>query len=178
MEYKAGEYLVHETSGVCQISDIEDMELMGKGSLKTYYIMTPVFKPTAKVFTPVSGSSIRLRPVASRQRFKDIIEGIGSIEIINESNDRLRQERFKELLAEFTPEALAILVKTVLIRMWARAESGKKTMASDEKSLAVAGKKLYEEMAFSMNMDIADVQSMFEEKVKEHSQDIMTQLTL
>ena len=42
MDYQVGDYLVHEGSGVCQIEDIDDMELMGKGSRKTYYCMSPV----------------------------------------------------------------------------------------------------------------------------------------
>ena len=65
MEYQVGDYLVHEGSGVCQIEDIDDMELMGKGSSKTYYCMSPVFKAGAKVFTPIDGGAIRLRPVAT-----------------------------------------------------------------------------------------------------------------
>ena len=32
MKYKVGDCLVHETSGICRIEDIDDIELMGKGS--------------------------------------------------------------------------------------------------------------------------------------------------
>ena len=79
------------------------------------------------------------------------------------------QEKFKEVMSEFTPEALARVVKTVLIRKWQRIESGKKVMALDEKILSVAGRKLYEEMAFAMGKDIPSVQHMFEDAVKDHS---------
>lgn len=168
--------MVHEGSGVCQITDIDDMELMGKGSKKTYYCMSPVFKAGAKVFTPIDGSTARLRPVASADEFKNIIDSIDSIELIDEPNDRVRQEKFKEIIAEFTPQALAQVVKTVLIRKWARIASGKKVMAQDEKVLAVAGRKLYEEMAFSFDMELAEVQKMFEEKVSEHSEECIAQL--
>lgn len=167
MEYQVGDYLVHEGSGVCQVVDITDMELMGKGSLKTYYIMSPVFKADAKVFTPVDGSSLKLRPVATAEEFQHIIDTIDSIDVIEESNDRLRGERFKAVISEFTPSALASVVKTVLIREWERVAAGKKIMALDEKTLSVAGKKLYEEMAFSMKLDIKEVQETFEGKVRE-----------
>ena len=72
-------------------------------------------------------------------------------------------------MSEFTPEALAKVVKTVLIRKWQRINSGKKVMAVDEKILSVAGRKLYEEMAFSMGTDIAKAQHLFENAVKLHS---------
>ena len=168
MNYQVGDFLVHEGSGVCKVEDIDDMELMGKGSKKTYYCMAPVFKAGAKVFTPITGSTIRLRPVAEMATFTKILDNIDDIECIDEPNDRMLQEKFKEVMAEFTPESLARVVKTVLIRKWQRIESGKKVMALDEKILSVAGRKLYEEMAFSMGKDIPYAQHLFEDAVKIH----------
>lgn len=169
MDYHVGDYLVHEASGVCQIEDIEDMELMGKGSRKTYYCMSPVFKAGAKVFTPTIGSTVKLRPVAPKEEFTSIIDNIDDIQCISEANDRVLQERFKEVMGEFTPEALASVVKTVLIRKWQRIQSGKKVMALDEKTLSIAGRKLYEEMAFSLGKDVDYAQNLFEDAVKSHA---------
>ena len=169
MEYQVGDFLVHEGSGVCQIEDIDDMELMGKGSRKTYYCMAPVFKEGAKVFTPITGSTVKLRPVAEESRFARILEHIDDIQCIEEPNDRLLQEKFKEVMGEFTPESLARVVKTVLLRKWHRMEAGKKVMALDEKVLSVAGRKLYEEMAFSMGKDITFAQHLFEDAVKAYA---------
>ena len=171
MEYHVGDYLVHEGSGVCQIEDIDDMELMGKGSRKTYYCMAPVFKAGAKVFTPTVGSTVRLRPVAEAETFTRILENIDDIQCLEEPNDRALQECFKEVMAEFTPEAMASVVKTVLLRKWQRIQSGKKVMALDEKTLNVAGRKLYEEMAFSMGKDIDYAQDLFESTLKAHAAD-------
>ena len=169
MDYQVGDYLVHEGSGVCQIEDIDDMELMGKGSRKTYYCMSPVFKAGAKVFTPIVGSTIRLRPVAGLDVFTRILDNIDSITCIEESNERALQEKIKEVMAEFTPESMARVVKTVLIRKWNRLAAGKKVMAMDEKILNLAGRKLYEEMAFAMNKDVSYAQQLFEAAVKAES---------
>ncbi len=173
MGYQVGDYLVHEGSGVCQIEDIDDMELMGKGSRKTYYCMSPVFKAGAKVFTPIEGSTVRLRPVADVEAFTRILDNINDIECIEEQNDRALQEKFKEVMGEFTPESMARVVKTVLIRKWQRIAAGKKVMALDEKTLNVAGRKLYEEMAFSMGKDIAYAQQLFEEAVKSQTSEVL-----
>ncbi len=173
MEYQVGDYLVHEGSGVCQIEDIDDMELMGKGSRKTYYCMSPVFKAGAKVFTPITGSTVRLRPVAEAETFTKILENIDDIKCIEEPNERVLQERFKEVMSEFTPEAMASVVKTVLIRKWQRIAAGKKVMAVDEKVLSLAGRKLYEEMAFAMGKDVSAAKDLFENTVKEHSSQIV-----
>ena len=72
-------------------------------------------------------------------------------------------------MAEFTPESMARVVKTVLIRKWNRIAAGKKVMAMDEKILNLAGRKLYEEMAFAMEKDIPYAQKLFEDAVKSHS---------
>ena len=169
MDYRVGDFLVHEGSGVCKIEDIDDMELMGKGSRKTYYCMSPVFKAGAKVFTPIDGSTVRLRPVADVARFTKILDTIDEIECIVEPNDRMLQDKFKEVMSEFTPEAMARVVKTVLVRKWQRIASGKKVMALDEKILNVAGRKLFEEMAFAMDKDVPFVQNLFEEALKQHT---------
>ncbi len=170
MEYQVGEYLIHETSGLCHVDDIADMELMGKGSKKTYYCMSSVYREGAKVYTPIEGSSVRLRHVASAECFRNILTNMRDLALIEETNDRLRQEKFKEIMGEFTPESLARVVKTVLLRQRARQAAGKKVMAADEKTLATAGRKLYEEMAFSMGKDIAEVQELFAKAVKADSQ--------
>lgn len=173
MDYQVGDYLVHEGSGVCQVEDIDDMELMGKGSRKTYYCMSPVFKAGAKVFTPIVGSTVRLRPVAGLDTFTRILDNIDDIECIEEANERTLQDKFKAVMAEFTPESMASVVKTVLIRKWNRIAAGKKVMAMDEKVLNVAGRKLYEEMAFAMGKDIAYAQNLFEDAVKASLQDTL-----
>lgn len=174
--YKIGDYVVHESSSVCQIDDIVDMELAGKGSMRTYYTMTPVFKSGAQVFTPVEGSKLKLREVTPAEQFAKIMDEIGELDIIDEENDRLRAEKFKNRMSEFTPEAIASVVKTVLVRKWARIASGKKVMASDEKVLAIAGKKLYEEMSFTMDKTISEVQNMFEDRVRATSDDMIAKV--
>lgn len=170
MEYHVGDYVVHENSGVCCINEISDMELLGKGSMKTYYVMSPVFKAGARVCAPIEGSSVRLRPVATPDELTYILDHVGELDIIEEPNDRVRVEKFKETMSEFTPAAMACVVKTVLIRKWMRIASGKKVMATDEKTMAVAGKKLYEEMAFALGKEVTEIQSLFEEKVRESSE--------
>ena len=173
MDYQVGDYLVHEGSGVCQIEDIDDMELMGKGSRKTYYCMAPVYKAGAKVFTPIEGSTVRLRPVAGADVFTRILDNIDTITCIEEPNERALQEKIKEVMSEFTPESMACVVKTVLIRKWNRIAAGKKVMAMDEKILNLAGRKLFEEMAFAMGKDVSYAQGLFEDAVKSHSADAL-----
>ena len=136
-------------------------------------IVPELLKAGAKVFTPIVGSTVRLRPVAGLDTFTRILDNIDDIECIEEANERTLQDKFKAVMAEFTPESMARVVKTVLIRKWNRIAAGKKVMAMDEKVLNVAGRKLYEEMAFAMGKDIAYAQKLFEDTVKASLQDTL-----
>ncbi len=176
MQYNVGDYLVHENSGVCQISDISDMEFAGKGSMRTYYVMTPIYKSSSQVFMPVDGTKVRLREVTAKEEFEKLLDNVDALEVIIEPNDRQRVEVFKNVMADFTPNSIARVVKTVLIRKWIRIAAGKKVMAQDEKMLSIAGKKLYEEMAFSLGIDISEAQARFEEQVSKHSDEAIAAL--
>ena len=61
---------------------------------------------------------------------------------------------------------MARIVKTVYLRRLVRIQEGKKVMAQDEKMLDIAGKKLFEEMAFSFDEEIDDVRDRFLDRIK------------
>ena len=160
-KYEIGDYLMHESSGVCQVAEITEMALSGKGSEKMYYSLVPVFQKGSQVFTPIDGAKVRLRDVTSREDIEALLVKVPDLDVIWEDNDRARAEKFKEHMALFEPEELARVVKTVHIRKEIRIRAGKKVMSSDEKVLAVAGKKLFEEMAFALNEDLLEAEKLF-----------------
>ena len=50
---------MHENSGVCQVTEISEMALTGKGSEQLYYSLTPVFQKGSKIFTPVEAKVLQ-----------------------------------------------------------------------------------------------------------------------
>lgn len=165
-EYKVGDYLVHETSGVCQVDEIKEMALAGRGSEKLYYILVPVYHTKSQVVTPVKSEKTRVRDVKPRKELEELFDIVLDLEVIEADNDRQRGEKYKEKIACFEPLELARIVKTVYLRRLLRIQEGKKVMAQDEKMLDIAGKKLFEEMAFSFEEEIDDVRDKFLDKIK------------
>ena len=145
-EYQVGDYLMHEGSGVCQVAEISEKALQGKGSEKMYYSLEPVFQKGAQVLTPVS-SKLRIRDVKSQEEMQNLLDRVLELPVIPEQNIRTLGDIFKEKISEFDPVPLATVVKTVYLREQMRMASGKKAMSSDEKVMATAGRKLFEEMA-------------------------------
>lgn len=149
--YKIGDYLMHESAGVCQVKEISELALSGKGSEKEYYELAPVYQAGGQVITPVEDKNGRLRDIKTGDEMQQILDSVDEIDTIDEMNNRVFQERVKSAMSDFEPRALAEVVKTVYLRNKRRIASGKKAMSQDERVLQIAGKKLFDEMAFAMD---------------------------
>ncbi len=160
-EYKVGDYLVHETNGVCTVDEIKEMALSGRGSEKLYYILSPVYSSKSQVVTPVISDKVRVRDVKPKEELEQLYTVVLDLDVIEVDNDRKRGEIYKEKIACFEPVEWARVVKTVYTRRLERLKDGKKVMAQDEKMLDIAGKKLFEEMAFSFDEEIDSVRDKF-----------------
>ncbi len=160
-KYEVGDYLVHENNGVCQVKAIQTLALSGKGSEREYYSLVPVFHRDSQVITPVDSDKVRVRDVKSANEMHEIMSQMSELDVIEESNDRQRAEKYKEHIGTFEPVELARVVKTVYERRLIRMRQGKKIMSQDERVLATAGKKLFEEMAFVLKEDVKTVEEDF-----------------
>lgn len=162
--YEVGDFIVHETSGVCRVVEICEKALGGRGSEKLYYSLEPVFSRGTMLTTPVD-TKVRIRDVIPPEDFEDLLERVPSFPFLQEENTRARTELFKEEIAKFDIDALATVLKTVYLRKEMRIAEGKKVMASDEKIISIASKKLFEEMAFSMNVSMEEIAKRFYERI-------------
>lgn len=160
-EYEVGDCLVHETNGVCKVVEIKEMALSGRGSERLYYILAPVYSTKSQVVTPVQSDKARLRDIRPKEELEKLYDIVPELDVIEVDNDRKRTEAYKERVACFEPLELARVVKTVYSRRLSRLKEGKKVMAQDEKMLEIAGRKLFEEMAFSFQEDVDGVRDKF-----------------
>ncbi|MBQ9438392.1 MAG: CarD family transcriptional regulator [Lachnospiraceae bacterium] len=163
--YEVGEFVVHEGSGVCKIEEISEMALSGRGSEKIYYVMTPYYEKGSRVVTPVESTNVRMRPVMTKGEVETLISEMPEVEEIIEDNDKQRLLKYKEAIQAFEPVELVRIIKTVYKGKKRRLDAGKKILMGDERYTQIAQKKLYEEIAFAMEMDVKDVEGMINEKI-------------
>jgi CarD family transcriptional regulator len=90
-----------------------------------------------------------------------LLENAASVDSIEIKNNREFQDKVKSIIADFDPNALASVVKTVYVRNKTRIKNGKKAMSQDERFLQLAGKKLFDEMAFVLNQKHEVVERAF-----------------
>jgi len=165
-QFAVGEYLMHEKSGVCQVEEISERALQGKGSEKLYYSLQPIFEKSSQIITPVD-TKVRIRDVKSKDEMEALLDKVPTLEFIQEDNPRVIAEKFKEKIASFDTEELASVVKSIYLRKQMRMAAGKKAMSSDEKIMQNSGKRLFEEMAFAMKTDVDTVEKQFYGRLKD-----------
>lgn len=170
--YKVGDYLMHESSGVCQVTEISEKALHGRGSERMYYSLEPVFEKGSQIITPVD-SKARIRDVKSQDEFEELLDDVPELDVIKEENTRARAEKFKEKISLFDPAPLATVVKSIYLHQQMRIASGKKAMSSDERVMEVAGRRLFEEMAFSLKTDVESVKNAFFIRLEKEKEDVV-----
>ena len=66
----------------------------------------------SRIFYPVDGNKIVMRPVLTRQEAENIVSEIKDIEPMWIENDRQREEKYKEAISSCDCEKLICIIKT------------------------------------------------------------------
>ena len=164
--FQKGEYVVHENSGVCRVEEISEMAMSGRGSEKLYYTLVPKLEESSHIYTLVDAPKVRVRQVMSREEIEQLLNLIPDVEIRWEKNDKVRTLRYKEALAAFEPEKLLEVIKTIYWGKQKRLKEGKKILTGDERYYQIAGRKLYDEIAFALEIDIKQAERIVLDRIR------------
>ena len=163
--YNVGAYVVKPNTGICKIEDIVLMNLAGSGD-KQYYMLLPVGDVRAKLYVTVDADRTRLRPVMTKPEAENFINGIAGIDAIWVPNDKLREQQYREAFRTNEPEDLVGIIKNLYLRGQARLAQGKKITSTDERYFRQAEKALYSELAFSLGVEIGQIQNIITETIE------------
>lgn len=151
--FQVNDVVIYGHHGVCKITDIGTLEMPMADKKKLYYTLRPVYHKDAFVYAPVENRRIIMRPVISKETAEELIQHIPEIETVWIVNEKAREIQFKEALQTCDCEELVKMIKTLYHRKQQRLESGKKVTVVDEKYFRQAEEKLYEELAFALDME-------------------------
>lgn len=163
--YKIGEYVVKNGSGVCRIDDITHLDIRGIDRNKLYYSLVPMNDENGKVYLSVDASEHQLRKIMSPEEAYAFIAKISEIQEITITNDKLREQKYKEAIKNIEPESLIRIIKTTYLRKKVRLEKGKKNTAADEHYLALAEKLLFSELCLVLGKSKEEVQNLIVETI-------------
>lgn len=165
--YTPGAYVMKVNEGICQVAEIVTMKEPGSTSGKDYYLLCPVETPAVKVYVPVEGAEKRIRPVMTQEAARALIAGIDAIQAIDVTDERHRDQQYREALHSGDPAQLVAMIKQTWQRNHARSRQGKKNTAVDGHFFQLAEDRLYAELAFALHTDRSGVSALIEAQVKQ-----------
>ena len=143
--YEVGEQIVYGCQGVYEVNDITHLDIGQDDRL--YYVLTPVMSGTDKIYTPVDNQRIATRRVLTKEGAKAIIDKIPELDELEVTNERQREQTYKDALKSADLSNWFSVIKTIYIRQKKRLEQGKKITALDERYLRNAENEAYNELS-------------------------------
>lgn len=142
--YEIGDLVSKPIKGVCRIEDILHLDE------KLYYLLIPIEDRKEKIYVPVSNSKANLRLCLTAEEAWNLIGRIPEIETIWIDNEKMREQRYKEVIKSNDPEALVSVIKMIYQRKKVRLEQGKKSTSYDERYFQTAENLLYMELGAAL----------------------------
>lgn len=161
--------MVKPSSGVCRVDNIMHLDMSGVDRNRLYYLLVPVNDENGKIYYPVDSSAQQIRKVMTSQEAYELIERIPDIQEISISNDKLREQKYREVVKGIEPESLLSIIKTTYLRKKNRLEKGKKNTVADENYLNLAEKMLFSELCLVLGKEKDEVHNLIAESVNKRA---------
>lgn len=163
--FEKGDFIVYGNNGVCEVRDITTINMKDAPKDRLYYILSPRHHKDSKIFTPVDNEKAVMRAVLTKEEADELINGIPNIEELWVSNDKLREEKYKETMRSCECKDWIKIIKTLYLRKQERIAQGKKTTAMDEKYLRMAEENLYSELSLVLDIPKEDMVEYIKKRV-------------
>lgn len=165
--FEKGEFVVYGSNGVCEVKDITTINMKDAPKDRLYYILSPRYRKESKIFTPVDNEKTVMRAVLTKEEADELINSIPDIEELWVSNDKLREEKYKETMRSCDCRDWIKIIKTLYLRKQERIAQGKKTTAMDERYLRQAEENLYSELSLVLDMPKEEMEGYITRRMKE-----------
>ena len=154
-----GDYVVYKKD-VCKIVDIKENSL----NHQLYYTLVPVNDDSLKIDVPESNPIGNMRDLITKKDIDNLIKVIPSITII-ETNNKLIETEYRDLLKEGSLESLIKIIKTTYLRNKERLDNNKKKGDKDDYYFNLAERYLYTEIATFLNISFDEARKYIIDEV-------------
>lgn len=151
--FQVNDVVIYGNHGVCRITAIGTLAMSMADRHKTYYTLRPVYQQTAVIYAPVDNPKTIMRKIISREEAEELIKEVPLIESVWIVNEKEREFQYKAALQTCDCRELVKIIKTLYLRKKSRIQNGKKVTAVDEKYFRLAETQLYEELAYTLQME-------------------------
>lgn len=165
--FDIGQQIVYGTTGVCIVNKIGPLDSASGTGDRIYYTLLPFYSKESTIYTPVDNQKIVMRPILTKEEAESLIEEIPRIEKLWITDEKQREQNYKDALAKVDCRELIRVIKTIYPRKQERLAAGKKVTANDERYFNMAEDFLYKELAISLEMELDEVADYVVSHVKE-----------
>lgn len=159
-KFGVGDYIVYGHNGICQVVDITHPDIAGTDNGRLYYVLIPEKTKDSRLFCPADNDKIILRKIITADEAKAIIEETKTIEPLTVSNERMRDDSYKNAMRSCDLRQCVQVIKALLIRKKEREDNGKKITATDERYLKQAEEDLYGELSIATGRDRNEIKEL------------------
>ena len=99
-----GDAVVYKCRGLYKVEDIGTLDFSFVDNSKQYYTLQSVEDAGDKAYVPAEDETNIRRPV-SRDEALALIRRIPQIEVLQVKNEKLREQEYKDCIADFCPES-------------------------------------------------------------------------
>ena len=163
--FEKGQYIIYGIRGVCEVMDITTIDRPGGPQGKLYYVLRPYYHQDSKIVTPVDSDKTVIRPLLTREEALELIDRIQDVQEMEVTEDKQREERYKEALKTCDCRVWVSMIKALYLRRKDRIEQGKKMTDLDERYFKTAEENLYSELARSLGMSRDEMVDYIKERV-------------
>lgn len=159
MEFAVGDTVVYGGSGVCEVSEIKDVQF-GRERPQKYYILKPLFVNQAMVvYVPMKNDKLvsKMQPIISRDEALVLIRSINSMNIDWIDDRNARRDKYSDLIASGERRDIISVIRVINAHREALEAEGKTLNMQDEKLLYEAEKRMKAEFAVALDLDINEV---------------------
>lgn len=164
--FAVGDYVINANNGICKIEDKVQLNLPMGEKNKLYYLIVPVGEKGTKIYIPVDSDKQRIRKVMNEDEALRIIDEIPGIDATWISNDKQREQTYKEAIFSCEPKRLVGILKCMYLRNRQRNAEGKKNTTIDDRYFRLAENSLYSELAFAMQKDKDEMRQLIADRME------------
>lgn len=165
--FEIGDFVIKANNGICRVDDIGHLDISSANKERLYFFLTPLNETNSKLYVPTDRADNGLRKVITEDEAWKFIEKIPKISEAGITDDKQREQKYKEAIQSCDLVKLMSIIKSMYVRMQKRTAQGKKSTSIDEHFFKIAENNLYTELAFAIGRNKEELHNIIAEKIAE-----------
>ncbi len=147
--FNIGDTVVYGATGVCRISDMRKMSVIGKQA--AYYVLNPINSPSSTVFVPIDNSRLtdKIKRVMSNEEIDTMLSD--KTDYVEWVDDRkARAEKYASIITDGDKQQILCVLRLLYKEKLKMEDQGKKQYISDKRLMELAERIIGDEFSYVM----------------------------